>query len=237
MPKHKRDCARSLCSDFLVRCRLKPGIAGVLMCSPCCLTSRPACRAALKGNVGPDGNIYAPTFGFDTKGCAYRKCRAVRDQSPGQNHSQGDDRKLQPAHARARLQSGHSCSVGARLRGWQCPPGRSDKRHLHRVGWPHSQFRPQCTDLRPGWKRLRVDSFNGVIWQVPPHGGSYTAWSSGPTLSPGTGLTPPFGANGVEFNNEHTVMYVADTAFHQIIQIPVTPEITAPQSPPVRRRS
>jgi sugar lactone lactonase YvrE len=36
------------------------------------------------------------------------------------------------------------------------------------------------------------------------------------------GLTPPFGANGVEFNNEYTVMYVADTAFHQIIQIPVT---------------
>jgi sugar lactone lactonase YvrE len=41
-------------------------------------------------------------------------------------------------------------------------------------------------------------------------------------LAPGTGLTPPFGANGVEFNNEHTMMYVADTAFHQIIQIPVT---------------
>jgi hypothetical protein len=58
------------------------------------------------------------------------------------------------------------------------------------------------------------DSFNGVIWLVPPKGGSYTAWSSGPLLGPGSGLTPPFGANGVEFNNERTKLFVADTAFH-----------------------
>jgi sugar lactone lactonase YvrE len=68
------------------------------------------------------------------------------------------------------------------------------------------------------------DSFNGVIWKVPPNGGSPKAWSAGPLLGPGSGLTPPFGANGVEFNNEHTIMFVADTAFHQIIQIPVNPD-------------
>ena len=48
-----------------------------------------------------------------------------------------------------------------------------------------------------------------------------------PLLRPGTGLTPPFGANGVEFNNDGTVMYVANTAFHQIIQIPVNSDGTA----------
>jgi DNA-binding beta-propeller fold protein YncE len=36
-----------------------------------------------------------------------------------------------------------------------------------------------------------------------------------------------YGANGVEFNNAGTVMYVANTAFHQIIQIPVNPNGTA----------
>jgi sugar lactone lactonase YvrE len=46
-------------------------------------------------------------------------------------------------------------------------------------------------------------------------------------LGPGTGLTPPFGANGIEFNNAGTLMYVANTAFHQIIQIPVNPNGTA----------
>ena len=35
-------------------------------------------------------------------------------------------------------------------------------------------------------------------------------------------LTPPFGANGVEFNNGK--LFVANTAFHQIIQIPVNPD-------------
>ena len=68
------------------------------------------------------------------------------------------------------------------------------------------------------------DSFNGTIWKVPPHGGGYTVWSTGPLLGPGMGLTPPFGANGVEFNNERNILFVADTAFHQIIQIPVNPD-------------
>jgi sugar lactone lactonase YvrE len=74
------------------------------------------------------------------------------------------------------------------------------------------------------------DSFNGVIWKIPPNGGTATPWSSGPLLGPGTGLTPPFGANGVEFNNDHSALFVADTAFHQIVKIPVNP-MAAPVPP------
>ena len=33
-------------------------------------------------------------------------------------------------------------------------------------------------------------------------------------------LVPPFGANGVEFNNEYTEMYVANTAYHSIVEVP-----------------
>ena len=43
-------------------------------------------------------------------------------------------------------------------------------------------------------------------------------------------LTPPFGANGIAFNNAGTVMYVANTAFHQIIQIPVAGDTGGPAS-------
>ena len=68
---------------------------------------------------------------------------------------------------------------------------------------------------------------SAVIWKVPPPGGSYTAWSADPLLGPGTGLTPPFGANGVEFNNEHKILFVANTAFHQIIQIPANTDGSA----------
>jgi sugar lactone lactonase YvrE len=66
------------------------------------------------------------------------------------------------------------------------------------------------------------DSFQGIIWKVPAGGGSQTAWVTSPLLGPGTGLTPPFGANGVEFSNDGNTLFVANTAFHQIIQIPVT---------------
>jgi sugar lactone lactonase YvrE len=71
------------------------------------------------------------------------------------------------------------------------------------------------------------DSFLGVIYKMGPTGGPVSTWSSDPLLAPGTGLTPPFGANGVEFNNAGTVMYVANTAFHQIIRIPVNPNGSA----------
>jgi sugar lactone lactonase YvrE len=71
------------------------------------------------------------------------------------------------------------------------------------------------------------DSFNGIIWKIGPTGGTPTIWSADPLLGPGTGLTPPFGANGVEFNNAGTALLVANTAFHQIIQIPVNADGTA----------
>jgi sugar lactone lactonase YvrE len=71
------------------------------------------------------------------------------------------------------------------------------------------------------------DSFKSVIWKIGPNGGSATAWSSDPLLGPGTGLTPPFGANGVEFSNDGKVLFVANTAFHQIIQVQVNPDGTA----------
>lgn len=69
------------------------------------------------------------------------------------------------------------------------------------------------------------DSFQGIIWTAPPSCGgcAFTQWVNDPALlGPGTGLTPPFGANGIEFSNDRSVMYVANTAQHQIVQIPVT---------------
>jgi sugar lactone lactonase YvrE len=69
------------------------------------------------------------------------------------------------------------------------------------------------------------DSFQGIIWTAPPGCGGcqFTQWVNNPALlGPGTGLTPPFGANGIEFNNNFSVMYVANTAQHQIVAIPVS---------------
>ena len=69
------------------------------------------------------------------------------------------------------------------------------------------------------------DSFLGVIWKTGPSGGTPTAFVTSDTLLPDAfdnlTLIPPFGANGVEFNNEYTVMYVANTAYHSIVEVPV----------------
>ena len=65
------------------------------------------------------------------------------------------------------------------------------------------------------------DSFQGVIWKTDKNGNNLTRWASDPLLAPGNGLNPPFGANGIEFNNERTAMFVANTANHTLIKIPV----------------
>ena len=65
-----------------------------------------------------------------------------------------------------------------------------------------------------------------VIWKTVATGGTPTVFVNSQTLSPqaasGVILVPPFGANGVEFNNEYTEMYVANTAYHSIVEVPVS---------------
>jgi sugar lactone lactonase YvrE len=63
------------------------------------------------------------------------------------------------------------------------------------------------------------DSFQGVIWRTAATGGAVTAWVTGALLST-TGV-PPFGANGIAFNNAGTAMFVANTGNDTIVQIPV----------------
>jgi sugar lactone lactonase YvrE len=75
------------------------------------------------------------------------------------------------------------------------------------------------------------DSFQGAIWKTGSNGGTPTAWyapfNSGqnnlllPTANTGQLLVPPFGANGIEFNNEGTTLFVMNTAYHSIVEIPV----------------
>ena len=70
------------------------------------------------------------------------------------------------------------------------------------------------------------DSFQGVIWKTGANGGTPTMFVDSQTLSPqaepGVILIPPFGANGVEFNKKYTATYVANTAYHPIVKVPVT---------------
>jgi sugar lactone lactonase YvrE len=42
-----------------------------------------------------------------------------------------------------------------------------------------------------------------------------------PQAASGVILVPPFGANGVEFDKKYRAMYVANTAYHSIVKVPV----------------
>lgn len=62
------------------------------------------------------------------------------------------------------------------------------------------------------------DSFLGVIWRSDRNGHNVTRWLDHPLLRT-TGF-PPFGANGLNFNNEQTKLFVANTGDATIVQIP-----------------
>jgi sugar lactone lactonase YvrE len=183
----------------------------------------PGVPSSVEGlTVGPDGNIYVPTFGFNTTGPLSGNAVLFVISPAGKVLRQVTIANSSPhmlglafnpvTNALWVLDFG----AGKVL---QVDPTNGASTVL---AGPIANSGLNALTFDPAGNGYVSDSFNGTIWQVPPHGGSYTAWSSGPLLGPGAGLTPPFGANGVEFNNEHTLMYVADTAFHQIIQIPVT---------------
>ncbi len=73
------------------------------------------------------------------------------------------------------------------------------------------------------------DSFQGIIWKTGPSGGAAVAWVSDVLLR--TTGTPPFGANGLEFNNAEDSLFVANTGDDRVIRIPFnggtpgTPEV------------
>jgi len=189
----------------------------------------PAATGSVEGlTVGPDGNIYAPTFGFNTTG-AIGGPATLFVISPNGNIV----RKVTIAKS-----SGHMLGLAfnpATHMLWVLDFGAGKVLNVdpHNgnssvLAGPIAGSGLNALTFDSNGNGYVSDSFNGTIWKIGPHGGGATAWKTDPLLGNGGGaLTPPFGANGVEFSNDGKTMYVANTAFHQIIQIPVNPDGTA----------
>jgi sugar lactone lactonase YvrE len=188
----------------------------------------PGVPSSVEGlTVGPDDNIYVPTFGFNATG-ALTGNAVLFVLKPN-----GDlVRKVTIAGSSPHMLGLAFNPVNGFL--LVLDFGAGTVLHVNPVTGASSVFMGPIAGS--GLNALTFDrlgnvyvsdSFNGKIWKTGPGGGVATAWSSDPLLGPGTGLTPGFGANGVAFNNAGTVMFVANTAFHQIIQIPVNPDGTA----------
>jgi len=194
----------------------------------------PGIQSSVEGlTVGADGNIYVPTFGFNTKGALTGNAVLFVISPNGQMI-----RKVTIANSSPHMLglafnpvtkdllvldfgAGNVLKVDPKTGSSSVFMGPVAKSGLNALTFDNSG------------NVYVSDSFNGVIWKTGKNGGAFAPWSSGVLLQPGVppltppGLTPPFGANGVEFNNAGTMMYVANTAFHQIIQIPVNPDGTA----------
>jgi sugar lactone lactonase YvrE len=184
----------------------------------------PGVPSSVEGlTVGPDGNIYAPTFGFNSTGALSGNAVLFVIKPNGQLL-----RKVTIANS-----SPHPLGLGFNPVTGQLLVLDFGAGQVLNVD-PNtgaSSFFLTSPIAGSGLNALTFDSagnvyisdsFKGVIWKVGPNGGTPTAWVTDPLLGNGGGaLTPPFGATGVEFNNDGTALFVANTAFHQIIKIPV----------------
>jgi sugar lactone lactonase YvrE len=177
--------------------------------------------------VGPDGNIYVVTFGFNAKGALTGNSVLYVIRPNGTVLRQVAIARSSPHVLGLRFNP----ATGALL---VLDFGAGKVLQVDPVSGGSVDFTPvipgsglNALTFDKAGNVYFSDSFNGVIWKTGPHGGTPVAWSNSPLLGPGSGLTPPFGANGVEFGNGGTVLYVANTAFHQIIQIPVNPDGSA----------
>lgn len=63
------------------------------------------------------------------------------------------------------------------------------------------------------------DSFQNTIWRTGPAGGAPVAWAVDAVL--GTSGVPPFGANGMAFNQAGDALFVANTGNDTVVRIPV----------------
>jgi sugar lactone lactonase YvrE len=63
------------------------------------------------------------------------------------------------------------------------------------------------------------DSFRSIIWRTGPNGGTAAPWVTDARL--GTTGVPPFGANGLAFNQARTALFVANTGNDTVVKIAV----------------
>jgi sugar lactone lactonase YvrE len=175
--------------------------------------------------VGPDGNVYVTTFGFSSAGPV---------NGPGQLYVfRANDGKL--------IRQVSIVGSTSHLLGMDFHPstqtllvidfGAGNVRSVDPITGLSSvcitvPTPPESTGLNAltfdsAGNTYISDSFQGIIWKKSGPGcGAATAWVTSPLLT--TSGVPPFGANGLQFNNAGNALFVANTGNDQIIRIPVS---------------
>src|SRR5438105_9059334 len=174
-------------------------------------------------SVGPDGNVYVTTFGFNASG---------EVSGAGQLFVFANNGKL--------IRQVSITGSTSHLLGLGFHPtthallvidfGATQVLSVDQNTGAASVFMTlPSTPANPGLNALTFDasgnvyvsdSFNGVIWRTGAGGGVATAWVTDPLLKT-TGV-PPFGANGLAFNKAANALFVANTGNDTVIKIPVS---------------
>jgi sugar lactone lactonase YvrE len=177
--------------------------------------------------VDSNGNVYTPTFN-------------PLGSAPSQLFTFGPDGSLKNS---VRIKGSSQAMLGLAFR----PPGPPQTNELLIIDFGAGQVlsvNPNNGNAKPcitlpgggGGSGLNAltfdkagaiyvsDSFQGIIWRFSPLEsgspcGQASAWLTDPLLLPDDGV-PGFGANGVEFNNEQSAMFVCNTAMDWIVKIP-----------------
>ena len=183
--------------------------------------------------VGPDGTVYAPSFGINSQGAVPGPPHLFSFKPNGQllyDVALVNPGSPQPSTLLLGLAFQKSsqalliCDLSDGIV-WQANPKTGKATVFINTGQGSNSGLNALTFDKAGDVYVS-DSFLGVIWKTGPNGGSPSIFVDSQTLSPqaatGVILVPPFGANGVEFNKEYTEMYVANTAYHSIVEVPVT---------------
>ena len=187
--------------------------------------------------VGPDGKVYSPTFNptgsgpsqlftFDPQG------RLLKQVTIAGSSSAMLGLEVMPGTTNALLVidfgAGQVLSVDPNNGSTAAPCVT-----LPAANTPKSGLNGITFDNQSPPNIYVSDSFEGIIWRFSPKEsgktcGEASPWASDPvggSLLPNNGQppegVPPFGANGIEFNNDHSAMFVCNTAMDWIVKIPV----------------
>jgi sugar lactone lactonase YvrE len=213
-----------------------------------CPNAAASCTSDVEGvTVSPDGNVYSPSFGFNSEGAlgGYGELFVFSPHGKLLKHFPvtGSSPHLIGLVYQESSKSVLIADLGAGVI-WKVDPASETT----------SCFMSAPTIITsPGLNALTMDaagnvyvsdSFQGAIWKTGPDGvpcsgpGTPEAWYAPPPISTQNNLLlpnaydndiliPPFGANGLEFNNEGTTLLVMNTAYHSIVKIPVNADGSA----------
>ena len=182
-----------------------------------CPNGATSCTSDIEGvAVGPDGAVYAPSFGFNSDG-ALSGSGELFVFSPGGQLI----RHFVVAGSSPHLiglvyqQSSNSLLIADLGAGkvWKVNPKTQATTMFTAAPNPAAAGLNALTIDKKGNVYVS-DSFQGIIWRTGPGGGTPTAWYSPanqndlllPTANDDEPLIPPFGANGIAFNNEGTAI-------------------------------